>query len=377
MTTSNKILGPEVSYCDLLDHEIVEKMKSDQKSRGFPLRPSAAGYCAKRLAFDLNEHLGFATYPKEEMKPELYRLLNLGHSVEYSALKNLELLPGFSLRYKQQMVSMFRLDPAPGETVGRLIEGSMDAVLWSDQYKALIDIKSAKDGFSMAYKTRWDETLDKFNQMKSLVRIGEGNGWYADDVEAFITELNGDFLVDNLVQLNLYACSDFLRERGIDHAVVYKYGKNDSRHYEIRFRPSMALFEKTRQKFNAVYKAITSGAGPETIKCESYLGSFRCAYCPYKSQCHPGSDPTKAWYANFPKKKWPVDLDADSELGALFEQYEGAALVSKEQEVLETKICSLLADEEINKIKLANGHIYEVKLLKTPRPHFELRRSKL
>lgn len=374
----SEILGPEISYCDLLDYEIMEKMKTDHYKRGFPLRPSAAGYCAKRLAFDLNEYKGFAVYPKEEQEPHVYRLLNLGHSVEYSALKNLELLPGFTLRYKQQMVSMFRLDPGKGEQTGHLVEGSMDVVLWSEKYKALLDVKSAKDGHSSAYKTRWEETLDKYNSMKSLVRIGEGNkGWWANDVESFIEELNGDFLIDNLVQLNLYACSDFLRERGIDHGIIYKYNKNTSQHYEIRFRPSMALFEKTKQKFNQIYQAITSGQGPEAIGRESHLGSFRCAFCPYKAQCWGDDDALKAWFANFPKRQWPVDISSDSELGALMDQYEANESVGVDQLALETKICDLLQNSKTTKIRLANDHIYELRLLKTPRPHFELRKGKL
>jgi hypothetical protein len=376
---SMTILGPEVSYCELLDHEIMEKIAKDNWTAKFPLRPSAAGYCSRRLAFDLAQFKGLVKYDKEAMEPHVWRLLNLGHSVEYSALKNLELLPGFSLRYKQQMVSIFRLDSLDDQP-GTLIEGAMDVVLWNEKYRALLDVKSAKDGFSAAFKTRWDETLDKFNQMKSLVKIGDSNnGWYADDVEAFIEELNGDFLIDNLYQLNLYACSDFLRERGIDHAVVYKYCKNDSRHYEIRFKPSMALFEKTRQKFNKIQQTIHDTQDPLQVGRDSYLGSFRCAFCPYKKPCWGEADALKAWFANFPKKAWPEALDDidDPELPELFAAYEAAGEAAESQGDIETKICDILTAREITKVRLDNGHVYEVKLYKTPRSHFELRRSKV
>lgn len=380
MTASSTVLGPDVSYCDLLDHEIKEKIKHDDWTSKFPLRPSAAGYCSRRLAFDLAQHKGIAKYEKEAMDPTVWRLLNLGHSVEYSALKNLELLPGFSLRYKQQMVSIFRLDSLIEGQAGHLIEGAMDVVLWNEKYRALLDVKSAKDGFSAAFKTRWDETLNKFNEMKSLVKIGESNNaWFANDVEAFIEELNGDFLVDNLYQLNLYACSDFLRERGIDHAVVYKYCKNDSRHYEIRFRPSMALFEKTRQKFNIIQKTIHDTSDPLQVSRDSYLGSFRCAFCPYKKPCWGSEDALKAWFANFPKKAWPEDINnvSDATLPGLFDEYEAAGLAADAQSDLEVKICNILTTKEVTKVKLDNGNVYEVKFLKTPRAHFELRRSKL
>lgn len=378
--SGSKILGPEVSYCDLLDHEIIEKIKKDDWTAKFPLRPSAAGYCSRRLAFDLAQYKGIAKYEKELMEPNVWRLLNLGHSVEYSALKNLELLPGFSLRYKQQMVSIFRLDSLIEGQQGPLIEGAMDVVLWNDQYKALLDVKSAKDGFSAAFKTRWDETLSKFDQMKSLVKIGGStNGWYADDVEAFIDELNGDFLVDNIYQLNLYACSDFLRERGIDHSVIYKYCKNDSRHYEIRFRPSMALFEKTRQKFSLIQKTIHETSDPMQVPRDSFLGSFRCAFCPYKKQCWGADDALKAWFANFPRKTWPENIGdiSDDMLRPLFEQYEASGAEAKKQSDVESQICEILVNQEITKIRLDNGNIYEVKLYKTPKSHFELRRSKL
>lgn len=369
-----KILGPEVSYCELLDHEIEEKIKKDNKEKKFPLRPSAAGYCARRLAFDLMEYRGYASYTKEPLEPSVYRLLNLGHSIEYSALKNLELLDGFSLRYKQQMVSMFRLDPLSLDLPGQLIEGSVDVVLWSDKFKCVLDVKSAGDGWSVAYKSRWEETLSKFDGMKTLTKLSE-NGWYADDLEALIEELNGDYLVDNLVQLNLYACTDFLRERGIDHGVIYKYNKNSSKHYEIRFRPSMALFEKIKDKFNKINKAVNEKK-PESIKCESFLGSMRCAFCPYKGKCW-NTDAKTAWFKTFPKKEWPKDLRDHPKLSDLMELYEDGVLASKSQEKLESDILKYMVDNQLRKIKLGNGHVYELKYLKSPTEHFELRRSKL
>lgn len=374
----SNLLGPGVSYCDLLDHEIEEKLKLEANEKRFPLRPSSGGYCARRLAFDLMEYRGYAHYEKEPMEPNVYRLLGLGHSVEYSALRNLEMLDGFSLRYKQQVVSLFRLDPLDPaiNPTGQLIEGSVDVVLWSDKYKCVLDVKSAKDGFSAAYRTRWDEQLSKYDKMKSLTKISD-TGWYADDLDAFIEELNGDFLADNMVQLNLYACSDFMRERGIDHAVIYKYGKNDSRHYEIRFRPSMKLFNQIKDKFNAINKAVEA-KDPESIKCESFLGSMRCAFCPYKGKCWDTQDDAKsAWYKTFPKKDWPKDLRDMPEAEPLFDKFESMATLEKEKKLVETEILKIMNEKKIRKIKLANGNIYELKYLKTPSEHFELRRSKL
>lgn len=374
---SNKkpILGPEVGYTDLLDFELIEKIKKDQSNKYFPLRPSSSGYCGRRLAYDLNEYVGNKSYEKPPMDPTVYRLLNLGHSVEYSALKNLENLPGFKLRYKQQVVSLFRLDPVIEDEEAPLIEGSLDVVLWSDNYKCVLDVKSQKDGWSAAYKSRWDETLDKFANMKSLQRIGEA-AFYADDLEELLNELNGDFLSDNLYQLNLYACSDFLRDRGVDHAVIYKYGKNDSRHYEIRFRPSLKVYEKTKAKFNNIYRSVIKDKSPEQVERESFLGSARCAFCPYSKTCW-DQDALKAFFKTTPKE-WPTNIgDNTKELADLFSAYQDLEAKGKEKTKVEQQILKIMEEKKIKKIRLANNSIYEIRFLKTPSPHFELRKGKL
>lgn len=372
------VLGPEMGYTDLLDHEIMEKIKRDAEIVRHPLRPSSAGYCARRLAYELSESLGHAKYEKELMNPTTYRLLNFGHSVEFSALQNLRMLPGFQMRYKQQVVTCFKLEDMADGTKAPLIEGSTDVVLWSEKYKCVLDVKSQKDGWSSFHKTRWDEGLEKYNNMKSLVRIGE-SAWYADDVLALLKEINGDFLADNIYQLNLYACSEFLRERGIDHAVIYKYGKNDSRHYEIRFRPSMELYRQVESKFNNIFKMVHSRE-PEKVPKESFLGSARCAFCPFKKQCW-NEDALKAWYRTLPRKEWPDHIDslgeASAELRTMFAQWGSALKADHEKEILENQILRLLVENKVQKIKLDSGDIYEVKYYKSPREHFELKRSKL
>lgn len=373
-----EILGPPVGYTDLLDDAITEKIQKDAQEVRNPLRPSSAGYCARRLAYELTEASGYAKYEKELRDPTTYRLLNLGHSIEYSALQNLRLLPGFQMRYKQQVVTCFKLEDLEDGTKGTLIEGSTDVILWSEKYKCVLDVKSQKDGWSSAHKSRWDESLDKYNNMKSLTRIGQA-AWYADNVEAFLEELNGDFLADNIYQLNLYACSQFLRERGIDHAVIYKYGKNDSRHFEIRFRPSMELFKKVESKFNDIFKMVHSRQ-PEKVARESFLGSARCAFCPYNKICW-NEDAVKAWFRTLPRKEWPDQMsalgDAAPHVAKMFVDYMAAEKADTSKDILENQILRVLVDNNIQKIKLDTGQIYEVRYYKSPRAHFELKRSKL
>jgi len=371
--SNKKVLGPPVGYTDLLDAEIVDKIAKDETNFGFPLRPSAAGYCSRRLAYDLMQYKGFAKYEKEKMEPTVYRLLSLGHSVEFSALKHLELLPGFKLRYKQQAVTLFPLKPV-GDEAAPLIEGSVDVVLWSDNYKCLLDVKSQKDGWSVAYKSRWQETLDKYNQMPSLQRIGE-NAWYADSLDDFVDELGDDFLVDNLLQLNLYVTSTFAKERGIDHAVIYKYNKNTSDHYELRFRPSDKLAKKIKDKFQHIYDKVMEQK-PDEVKKDCKLGSMRCAFCPYKDLCWGDNDPLKQWFKTFPKKEWAVGEDKHPTLKPMFKKLLELDKEAEAQETIRENIIQYMLDHKIKKIKLANGYVYELKLLKTPREHFELRRSK-
>lgn len=368
----SKVLGPAVGYTDLLDFEITEKLKGEAKEKFFPLRPSSAGQCSRRLAYDLMEYYGHEKYEKELQEPNVYRLLSLGHSIEYSALRHFELLMGFKLKYKQQVVTVAQLKSFADEEAP-LIEGSMDVVLWSDKYKCVLDVKSQKDGWSAAYKSRWEETLDKYNEMQSLERIGE-SAYYADSLDALVEELGDDFLVDNLLQLNLYATSDFAKERKLDHGVIYKYNKNTSHHYEIRFRPSDTLTAKTVKKFQDVYNAVMQ-KNPELVTKDCQLGSARCAFCPYKAKCW-GQDALKAWFKTFPKKQWATKSSEVAGVEELFIAYEALEATLDNREKIEQDIIKLLVDKEVRKIKLANGKVWEVKYLKSPKEHFELRRSK-
>jgi hypothetical protein len=376
--------GPSCGYTDLLDHEIHEKLKREEEERRegkrkrHPLRPSSAGACARRLAYELMEYRGHTFYDKELRAPNTYRLLELGHSVEYSALKNFELIKVIRARYKQQVLSFFELDSIDGQTEKELIEGSCDVVLINEQWKCVMDVKSQKDGWSSAYQSRWNETMAKYDAMPSLAKISD-TAWYAEDVEAFLQELGDDFLADNIYQLNLYACSDFLRDRGIDHAVIYKYNKNDSQHYELRFKPSLALYEKVREKFNLINRAVAQKK-PELVPRASMLGSMRCAFCDFKSSCWT-EDAKKAWYKKMPPKFWPTDTSRlpdtigqslDKLIGEFDEQIKTKKLTAR----LEQEIIKLLLDNQVKKIRTTEGAVYELKYLKSPTEHYELRRSK-
>jgi len=378
------IPGPPVGYTDLLDHAIIEKLQKEKaeyslkKTRAYnPLRPSSAGACARKLAYELMEYKGLAENNAEVLTPNVYRLFQLGHSIEYSVLRMFSLVYLMRVDYKQQKLLCFELDATATNKEKELIIGSCDAVFINKEWRTIMDVKSVKDAFSKAFKTRWDETLAKYDDMKSLTKLSS-TCYYADDVEAFLNELGEDFLRENILQLNSYAYADLMVKIGIDNCVIYKYNKNDSRHYELRFKPSLNLYNYVKDKLNAVNKAVAEGK-PESVPKEYSLGSMHCAFCPYAKTCWPDQDEKKAWYNTFPKKNWPIDISKvkDEELVANFVAFEDNQAAEKKNVDVEKNIVTAMLKAEVKKIKLANGHIYELKHLKSPRPHIEVRRTKI
>jgi hypothetical protein len=361
------IPGPKKSYCTLVDEQL-EANEAKNKSY-FPLRPSASGYCARKLAHDLNVFHGNEPKPEDPKPANIIRLLNLGHSIEFHALKYLNDIPGFNIKFKQQVVDMFKL-----ERTGQIIEGSTDAVMWSNESKGLLDVKSVGDRFHSAFGTKWNSLMEKYDTLETFERFDE-NAWYINDLPAAIKELGDDTLVTNLTQINLYLCTQFMQDRGLDHGVVYRYNKNNSTHMEIRFKPSPELFETVRKKFNAIDQAVAAG-DPQTVPKEFTLGSQMCAFCPYKSKCWPEIDAKKEYFKTFPKKEWPTLLNERTLPGSLklFDKLSALEDSTLNKGALEQEIIVAMQAKNLTKVKLPSGLIYEIKFLKSPKPHFELRR---
>jgi len=375
------ILGPPVGYIDLLDEATTKHLEKEAAgpSKYTPIRPSSSGKCTRELFYELMEYKGYAKYPKELRDPESHRLLNLGHSVEYHVIKQLELLKDqFDIRYKQQVLSFAYLKSDKDPSLNQWLEGSLDLVFWSDKYKCVADVKSKKDRFSQSYASAWDQMSARLREMSTVVPISE-NAFWVDDLPKFLDELNDAFFEANFLQLNLYACSSFLRERGVDHGAVLQYGKNDSRLREVRFRPSMELYEKTIRKFQTVVDAVA--ARDENLAPRDYvLGSMKCAFCPFAQECWEGADSRKAWYKTMPAKSWPKDTShlgrTGDELESLFMAYKALEALEADKSKAEEAIVKRMTDAEVGKIRLADGRVYELKHLKSPRPRIELRRSK-
>ena len=378
----SKIPGPPVGYVDLLDYETTENQKKDQaEGRGFnktPIRPSSAGECSRALYYQSMVFHKKASYPTEIKDPNVVRLLDLGNPIEHHVIRQFQQhLKMVQVKYRQQVLDFGPIDAVNDKNLSQRLEGSLDFCLVSDEWKCVIDVKSKKDKFSSYRGTKWDEETDKLGRMKSVTKLTETSFW-VEDLSAFLAELNDAFFEANFVQLNMYACSDFIRSRGIDHAAIIQYSKNDSRLREVRFKPSQEVFDRTVNKFKNVIKAVDTDDITLAPK-DHVLGSMKCAFCPFSKECW-NENSLKAWFGTFSKKQWPKDTKRmgvpGREIESLMASYEALAAKDAEKERVEQDILKLMVDSETTKIKTDAGEVYEAKHLKIPYPHFELRRSK-
>jgi hypothetical protein len=378
----SNILGPPVGYIDLLDFETRAQLKKDQEDgkhfQKNPIRPSSSGNCTRELFYQSMMYHGKASYDVPTNEPNVHRLFSLGHSIETHLIRQFEAhLKMVEVRYKQQVLDFGVLEAPTDKNLSMRLEGSLDFCLISDEWKCVLDVKSKKDKFSSYRGSKWDEDTDKLAAMQSVTKLSGASFW-VDDLEAFLIELNDPWFEANFLQLNLYANSEFIKQRGINHGAIIQYSKNDSRLREIRFRPSAKVYEKTLDKFKRVIAAVE--AGDETLAPKDHvLGTMKCAFCPFAKQCW-NEDSLKAWFKTFPKKQWPTRTE---ELGEEGESLEKLFALLAEQEVqarakerTEESILKIMAEKELPKVKLSSGDVFEAKHYKSPRPHFELKRSK-
>jgi len=389
-TSESKFPGPEVGFTTLIDLCLEEE---DQSLDTFPLRPSSAGKCRRALACELYNYQGRGSLPPEKKDPSTKRLLDLGSKVEYQAIQYFHKIakrnPDYKITYKQQVLLFFKLKPANANDKNPpLIKGSLDLAVENrrEGWTAFGDVKSAKDKFSYIFATKWDETADKLTNMKSVNRLDEMT-WTVDDLPAFIDELDDPFFADNFLQLNSYCSTEFAKTINVPFGFIYRVNKNDSRHIEVRFKPSDALFKEFEDKCNYVYQLVMNGTLEDirSMGCDFPLGSIKNAFC----ACHHmlSEDPEaarKAYFATFPPKKWPTDTRKLSEgnlIEKLFAEFEAANQQADQAAKIEMGLVDLLMKERVDKVRLENGHVYEVKNYKTGGvgggPRTALKRGKL
>lgn len=382
---SSKLEGPDVSFVDMLDLRLYDRSIEEDKDvkKFFPLRPSSSGDCTRVLAYRLAEYLGtLEPVAKEPKEGNVMRLLSFGHALEPDVIKHFKQNCGdlFKVRYEQQAVSAFRVNDSTGtfpELKNRLIEGSMDFAFWSDEYRAIIDLKSKKVKFSKWFSDNWSEIDELIEGSKVAEPIGTGGtGWWITNIRKFIKYLHvkDPFFAKNFHQLNLYGCSDFAKSRAIDFCSILQYDKNASRMREIRFKPSDALLRRTKQKFQAAVDAVTKeGEFDKYAKRDFAYGSIVCAFCSHKDECwrEEEQDAKQAFFDTLSpyNKNWPKDVgrlsnkDAAAKLESLYQTYMAAEEARNEGIQAEREIISIMKELRIWKIRFSDKRIYKRKEL--------------
>jgi len=384
---SNNSKGPglDMGINEMLDFYMMEsQVKAREEGKEFqkmPLRPSAAGQCARALAFQLEEYWKLASYPKPFKEPNVMRLLNLGHSVEYALIRDLKtyLKEHFRVEYEQQSLLFFPLKSEANAERNHYITGNIDFTLSSATLKTVCDSKSKGNKWSSYRDSKWKEDDEKFAKMNSVQQLGK-SAFYVEDIMAFLEEYGDPFMADNIIQINLYTCNQFMVELGFNYCSLFYYCKNDSMLREFRFKPSQQLADYVKTKFTDIFTKIDRGEGACAVEREFSLGSIKCAFCDYGKTCWPENDPLRDFFKTLPKKEWPIDvykLERQEEIEELYQRYTASVEASEQLARIEEELCNLLVEEKARKVRFSDKEVFEVKLLKSPREHFELRRSKV
>lgn len=289
----NNLLGPETGYVDLflyqLQESLIKENENGNKYQRTPIRPSSAGKCARELYFELMQYSGRAKFPTKPMEPEISLLLNLGHHIERHILENLR--RHFTLaevKYCQQVLHFDTIVAENDPKLTQHLEGSMDLCFWSEKWKCVADVKSKGDNYDYRKRQmKWESDTQKLLQMSSVQTLSDRAFW-VNNLDDFLLELQDPFFEANFKQLNLYANSQFLKDRGIDHGAIIQYHKSKSKLREIRFRPSTTVYNATVDKFRNVIKAVDE-AKPELAPMEYPPDSFKTRYCDFCVAKTPGS----------------------------------------------------------------------------------------
>lgn len=395
----SEVLGPpDLSYVDILNIATDEAMLKELDEKRNPIRPSAAGSCERELAFKLMEFSGQAKYDRKPISAETNRIFSSGHALEYDIIKQFRkhMSDIVQVRYTQQNLFFEPIDWTEREDLRMVVEGSNDFVFWSEKYKCVADVKTKKDKFSSWSASSWNETSHKLMRMKSVKPIGdildkEGatTGFWVQDIRAFLNELDDPFFESNFLQLNLYACHQFMTDRKIDHACIIQYNKNDQRLREIRFKPDPTLAVEIMDKFKQAILAADEG-NPLLARRTYTLGSIKCAFCDYKKHCWPEptgpeDDPLKLYFAGLPKKYWATKIstirqrspEIADELETLRSQLEDAEQASEKLDKISERMATLLLqDAKAFKVKFEDGQVFAAREFKSPKPHLAMRRAK-
>jgi len=363
---------------DLAEKE--EKRKKFELER-FPLSPSQFGGCGRNLAIDLAEFCGLKLYKKEMLNSRATKKFSRGHTIEYSLLRQFGFaVPSVKQSHKQQVIHM--ADTPDGKYV---IGGSIDALLSTPDGNMIMDVKSKGTFYSVAYSDKFREEFEEIGMMEGVEKFGT-DAYYIHDIDEFFHNFDRDnFLSGYFLQLNAYGAAPwsqnyknnlFPDHRGICAVSLYFENKNNHQDVELRWAPSQTLYKYAVDRMQAIYKWVAiDKKDPLKYPTEYILGSLRCKLCARKENCWPGEK--HPWIG--PKKRWGKDtfkLKDGAKLEEVYKKFKPALNSGKVANQYAAEIMALMEEMKVNKVTFSDGFVYEMKFLKSPKPHTELRRSK-
>lgn len=378
------IPGPP-PIADLLDLGIEEEIQKEDQDRlkgivrRFPLSPSKFGSCSRQLAIDLAEFVGSGVFPLELIDARAKRRFARGYDIEYSMMKQLKKYIPIDQGFGQQYLNM-----APTPDGKYIIGGSLDTLFITEE-PMIVDIKSKATYWSSYRSDKFEEEFSQIGSMPGVIQFGE-RAYYIENIEEFYELYPRDnFISRYFLQLNAYGACDWAASfksnlfpdvTGIKAVALLFENKNNHFMAEIRWKPSRKLYEETLERMQAIYKwVVIDKKDPAKHKAEFTLGSTMCRLCPRKAACwgdsrHPYTGP---------KKQWPIDSDKapnNEGLEETYQAYKKALNAKIDHDNLEKELLAKVVATEEQKIRFSDGEVYELKYLKSPTPHYELRRSK-
>lgn len=215
----------------------------------FPLRPSSAAQCGRRLYYELKNYYEKGSVPTEPLPLRTQRIFKAGELFEGFELDQIASFHNMRITHRQERLLIAQLD-------GEDMYGSIDGILWlDDKTPYLIDIKSI--------------TTYKF---KEIVKSKQPPIGYAGQLSLYGTSPGYKKLMDEL---------------GVDEAnrkAAIFFVNKDSLEFEIiEFVPDPKLASAIISRFKSIFSAYKEDAEPP--RDFARIGSFPCSYCAFKDKC--------------------------------------------------------------------------------------------